>query len=50
MLWFVESVGPYAYRAVPEAVFDAVCDAAAQGRYYNEHIRDKYEVSPPAAG
>lgn len=48
-LWFVESGGPYAYHAVPEDVFDALCQAASQGRYYNEHIRDTYEVSPPAS-
>lgn len=48
-LWFVESGGPYAYRAVPEDIFAALCDATSQGRYYNEHIRDRYEVIPPAS-
>jgi hypothetical protein len=48
-LWFVESGGPYAYRAVPEDVFDALRDASSQGRYYNEHIRDRYEVIPPTS-
>ena len=49
LLWFVESGGPCAYRAVPEDVFEALCDAASQGRYYNERIRDRYEVRPPPA-
>lgn len=48
-LWFVDSGGPYAYRAVPGEVFEALCEAASQGRFYNEHVRDRYEVSPPVS-
>jgi hypothetical protein len=46
-LWFTESGGPYDYRDVPEDIFHGLCDADSQGRYYNQHIRDKYEVVPP---
>ncbi|WP_332701046.1 KTSC domain-containing protein [Devosia sp.] len=47
-LWFRESGGPYDYRNVPADIFDGLCDASSKGRYYNEHIRDRYEVIPPA--
>lgn len=46
-LWFRESGGPYDYRDVPAEVFDALCAADSQGRYFAAHIRDRYEVVPP---
>jgi hypothetical protein len=46
-LWFRESGGPYDYLDVPEEVFIDLCAAPSQGRYYNEQIRDRYEVVPP---
>ena len=46
-LWFKESGGPYDLHDVPEEVFAELCEAPSQGRYYNKHIRDRYEVSPP---
>lgn len=48
LLWFNGSGGPYAHRHVPEDVFEALCQAPSQGTFYNKHIRDKYDVSPPA--
>jgi hypothetical protein len=48
LLWFAGAAQPYGYRDVPEAVFEALCDAPSQGRYFAAHIRDQYEtVSPP---
>ncbi|WP_240231443.1 KTSC domain-containing protein [Devosia lacusdianchii] len=47
-LWFRESSGPYGYRDVPEDVFDSLCAAESQGRFYREQILDRYEYSPPA--
>ena len=48
-LWFTGDDKPYGYRDVPEEVFDAFCAAESQGRYFAAHIRDRYEVIPPAA-
>ena len=41
-LYFVETGGPYHYRNVPENIFDGLCKARSKGRYFNDHIRDKY--------
>lgn len=46
-LWFRESGGPYDYLEVDELIFEDLGAAPSQGRYYNEHIRDRYEVIPP---
>ena len=46
-LWFRESGGPYNYRDVPEDIFHGLGATESQGRYYNAHIRDRYEVVPP---
>lgn len=46
-LWFPESPGPYGYREVPEDVFDALCDADSKGRFFSQHLRDRYEFIPP---
>jgi hypothetical protein len=47
-LWFTGDALPYGYRDVPEEVFDELCSAESQGRYFAAHIRDRYEVIPPA--
>jgi len=47
-LWFRDDDKPYGYRDVPEDVFDALCAAESQGRYFAGHIRDRYDVMPPA--
>ncbi len=46
-IWFRPSGGPYDHLDVPEEVFHDLCTAASPGRYYNRHIRDRYEVVPP---
>ncbi|MHA6689451.1 KTSC domain-containing protein [Devosia sp. A449] len=46
-IWFKPSGGPYDHLEVPEEVFYELCTAPSAGRYYNEHIRDRYEVIPP---
>lgn len=47
LIWFTGDTKPYGYREVPEDVFDALCDADSQGRYFAAHIRDHYDVVPP---
>ena len=47
-LWFTGDALPYGYRDVLEEVFEALCAADSQGRYFAAHIRDRYEVIPPA--
>lgn len=47
LLWFRDGTAPYAYRDVPEDVFDDLCDAPSQGQYFRDHILDRYEFSPP---
>lgn len=32
----------YDFCGVPESVFDGLLKAASKGRYYDEHIRDRY--------
>jgi hypothetical protein len=46
-LWFAGDALPYGYRDVPEDVFDGLCAAESQGRYFAAHIRDRYQVIPP---
>lgn len=47
-LWFTGDALPYGYRDVPEDVFDGLCAAESQGRFFTAPIRDRYEVLPPA--
>ncbi len=47
-LWFTGDAQPYGYRDVPEDVFDDLCAADSQGRFFATHIRDRYEVIPPS--
>ena len=47
-LWFTGDALPYGYRDVPEEVFDDLCSADSRGRFFAAHIRDRYEVIPPA--
>ncbi|WAS95690.1 KTSC domain-containing protein [Nannocystis punicea] len=46
-IWFVETGGPYVYHDVPRRLFERLCDAASKGRYFNDHIRDRFDVSVP---
>jgi hypothetical protein len=48
LIWFTGDDKPYGYRDVPEDVFEELCGADSQGRYFAAHIRDRYEVIPPA--
>jgi hypothetical protein len=47
-LWFREDPAPYSYFRVPPEVFDALCEAESQGRYFHQHIDGHYEFAPPA--
>lgn len=47
LVWFTGDTAPYGYRDVPEEVFEDLCAAESQGRYFAAHIRDRYEVIPP---
>ena len=41
-VWFTESGGPYDFFLVPARVFEGLCQAASKGKYFNQHIRDRY--------
>jgi len=47
-IWFTGDALPYGYRDVPIQVFEELCAAESQGRHFATHIRDRYEVVPPA--
>ena len=40
-IWFTGDTQPYGYRDVPEEVFDLLCEAESQGRYFAARIRDR---------
>ncbi|MFN4209257.1 MAG: KTSC domain-containing protein [Devosia sp.] len=46
-IWFRGNERPYAYCAVPEEIFHALCDAESKGRFVQEHIIDRYQYAPP---
>lgn len=33
----------YDFCRVPESVFEGLLHASSKGRYYNDHIRDRYQ-------
>ena len=41
-VWFVGSGGPYTYYGVPEQVYRAFLSAPSKGRFFNDHIKDRY--------
>jgi hypothetical protein len=41
-VWFVASGKRYDYEDVPPEVYAAFRNAFAKGRYFNEHIRDRF--------
>jgi hypothetical protein len=47
LLWFTGDALPYGYRNVPESMFEALCSAESQGRFFAAHIRDQFETMPP---
>ncbi|HWB03543.1 MAG TPA: KTSC domain-containing protein [Verrucomicrobiales bacterium] len=32
----------YQYRAVPRSIYTGLCEAESKGKYFNEHILDKF--------
>ena len=45
-VWFVASGKRYDYEAVPQETYDAFRSAFAKGRYFNDHIRDRFRYRP----
>ena len=41
-VWFVASGKRYDYEAVPAEVYAAFRNAFAKGRFFNDHIRDRF--------
>jgi hypothetical protein len=48
-VWFRDSGQCYRYFAVPPAAYQAFADAASKGRFFNTHIRDRYDYCRKAA-
>lgn len=42
VLWFAEGHS-YTFCGVPTHVWEGLCNAPSQGRYYNAYIRDRYQ-------
>lgn len=36
------SGGIYEYRAVPQAIYDALMSAPSHGKYFHAHIKERY--------
>ena len=41
-IWFNET-GLYSYYNVPASIYAGLLAASSKGRYFNEHIRDRYD-------
>jgi len=41
-IWF-HSGGSYEYYGVPESAHNGLMDAASKGKYFHQHIKDKYK-------
>lgn len=41
-VWFVASGKRYDYEAVPSETYEAFRGAFVKGRFFNEHIRDRF--------
>jgi len=48
-IWFRETGVCYRYFAVPPAVYRAFAGAASKVRFFNLHIRDRYDFCRKAA-
>jgi hypothetical protein len=48
-VWFRDSGACYRYFAVPLATYHAFAAAASKGRFFNIHIRDRYDYCRKAA-
>ena len=42
-VWFVTSGKRYDYEAVPPETYAALRNAFAKGRFFNDHIRDRFQ-------
>ncbi|WP_352998582.1 KTSC domain-containing protein [Mesorhizobium sp. M0808] len=42
-VWFVPSGNRHDYEDVPPQVHATFCKASSKGRFFNEHIRDRYK-------
>jgi hypothetical protein len=42
-VWFVASGKRYDYEAVPAETYQSFRQAFAKGRFFNEHIRDRFK-------
>jgi hypothetical protein len=42
-VWFVASGRRYDYEGVPPEIYAAFRDAFAKGRFFNDHIRDRFQ-------
>jgi KTSC domain-containing protein len=40
-IWF-NATGRYTYYGVPLAIYVGLLSASSKGRYFNDHIRDRY--------
>jgi hypothetical protein len=49
-VWFVTSGKRYDYEAVPPEVYASFRSAFAKGRYFNDHIRDRFRYRLIAEG
>ena len=41
-VWFTGGGGPYTFYNVPEATYVAFMSTSSHGRFYDEHIKDRY--------
>jgi hypothetical protein len=48
-VWFRDSGACYRYFGVPPATYQAFAAAASKGRFFNIHIRDRYDHCRKAA-
>ena len=44
-VWFVVSGKRYDYEAVPPEVYAAFLNAFAKGRFFNDHVRDRFRYN-----
>ncbi|TIP29536.1 MAG: KTSC domain-containing protein [Mesorhizobium sp.] len=49
-VWFVASGKRYEFEEVPPETFAAFTAAFAKGRFFNEHIRNRFRYRQVAAG
>ncbi|RWN25291.1 MAG: KTSC domain-containing protein [Mesorhizobium sp.] len=49
-VWFVASGKRYEFEEVPPETFAAFKAAFAKGRYFNEHIRNRFRYRQVASG